>query len=114
MPLQNFDFRLVYAQILFNQNPKIMEAQTKQRAVRKRNNGQQSKPKNPKTNGNDAHLSNEELVAQFKESFKKETFYKLLRFLLTRQVHLGESNHTNNLTNRSFYVAMQSFYKDKI
>ncbi len=64
--------------------------------------------------GDDTRLSHEELVARFKENFKKETFHRLLRFLLTRQVHLGESNHTNDLTNRSFYVAMQSFYKDKI
>jgi len=53
-------------------------------------------------------------VARFKEYFKKETLYKLLRFLMTRQVHLGESNHTNDLTNQSFYVAMLSFYKKKI
>ncbi|WP_437397545.1 ParB/RepB/Spo0J family partition protein [Flagellimonas lutimaris] len=64
--------------------------------------------------GDDSRLSHEELVARFKENFKKETFHRLLRFLLTRQVHLGESNHTNDLTNRSFYIAMQSFYKDKI
>ncbi|RUA14389.1 MAG: partitioning protein, partial [Flavobacteriia bacterium] len=54
------------------------------------------------------------LVAKFKKDFKKETLNKLLRFLLTRQVHLGESNHTNDLTNRSFYGAMHSFFKDKI
>jgi ParB family chromosome partitioning protein len=64
--------------------------------------------------GDDSRLSHEELVARFKENFKKETFHRLLRFLLTRQVHLGESNHTNDLTNRFFYVAMQTFYKDKI
>ncbi|MFC4218995.1 ParB/RepB/Spo0J family partition protein [Flagellimonas marina] len=64
--------------------------------------------------GGDSQLSNEELLDQFKQNFKKETFYKLLRFLLTRQVHLGESNHVNNMTNQSFYVAMQSFYRDKI
>ncbi|WP_067028954.1 ParB/RepB/Spo0J family partition protein [Allomuricauda sp. CP2A] len=64
--------------------------------------------------GDDHNLSNEEVVARLKANFKKETFHKLLRFLLTRQVHLGESNHANNLTNRSFYVAMQTFYRDKI
>ena len=64
--------------------------------------------------GEDSKLSDEERVARFKQGFKKETLYRLLRFLLTRQVHLGESNHTNDLTNRSFYVAMQSFYKEKI
>ncbi|AEM71586.1 parB-like partition protein [Allomuricauda ruestringensis DSM 13258] len=64
--------------------------------------------------GDDTKLSYEDSVAQFKKDFKKESFYKLLRYLLTRQVHLGESNHTNDLTNQSFYVAMQSFYKDNI
>ncbi len=64
--------------------------------------------------GDDSQLSREELVVKFKKDFKKETLNKLLRFLLTRQVHFGESNHTNDLTNQSFYVAMQSFYRDKI
>lgn len=64
--------------------------------------------------GDDSQLSREELVARFQQNFKKGMLYKLLRFLLTRQVHLGESNHTNDLTNQSFYVAMDSFYKDKI
>ena len=62
----------------------------------------------------DDQLSKEELVVRFKQNFKKETLYKLLRFLMTRQVHLGESNHTNDLTNQTFYVAMQSFYENKI
>ncbi len=64
--------------------------------------------------GDDCQLSREELVAKFKKDFKKETLHKLLRFLLTRQVHLGESNHTNDLTNQSFYVAMKAFYQEKI
>ncbi|MDF0707689.1 ParB/RepB/Spo0J family partition protein [Flagellimonas okinawensis] len=64
--------------------------------------------------GDDSRLSHDELVARFKANFKKETFHRLLRFLLTRQVHLGESNHTNDLTNLSFYGAMHSFFKDKI
>ena len=64
--------------------------------------------------GDDSRLTLEELVAQFKQNFKKATFYRLLRFLLTRQVHLGESNHTNDLTNQSFYLAMHSFYKEKV
>lgn len=64
--------------------------------------------------GVDANLPKEQWVARFRQNFKKATFYKLLRFLLTRQVHLGESNHTNDLTNQSFYEAMQSFYKEKI
>ena len=34
--------------------------------------------------------------------------------MLTKQVHFGESNHVNNLTNISFYNAMQGYYKSKI
>lgn len=34
--------------------------------------------------------------------------------MLTKQVHFGESNHVNNLTNISFYNAMQRYYKSKI
>ncbi|MBW8241856.1 MAG: hypothetical protein ACE37L_09655 [Allomuricauda sp.] len=60
----------------------------------------------------DSSLSKEEIVASFKENFKKKPSHKLLWFLLTRQVDLGESNHTKNLTNRPFYVVMHSIYKD--
>ncbi|WP_424989193.1 hypothetical protein [Flagellimonas sp.] len=62
--------------------------------------------------GMDSSLSKEEIVASFKENFKKKPSHKLLWFLLTRQVDLGESNHTKNLTNRPFYVVMHSIYKD--
>lgn len=51
LPLQKFVFRLVIAQILFNQNLKIMEAQTKQRATGKRSKGPSSKPNRSKPNG---------------------------------------------------------------
>ena len=34
--------------------------------------------------------------------------------MLTKQVHFGESNHVNNLTNISFYNAIQGYYKSKI
>ena len=34
--------------------------------------------------------------------------------MLTKQVHFGENNHVNNLTNISFYNAMQEYYKSKI
>ncbi|WP_437371194.1 ParB/RepB/Spo0J family partition protein [Maribacter litoralis] len=55
-----------------------------------------------------------EMVENFKKKFKKETFHKLIRFILTKQVHFGESNHVNNLTNISFYNAIQGYYKTKI
>ncbi len=55
-----------------------------------------------------------ETVAHFRKNFKKEVFLKLIRYILTKQVHFGESNHINNLTNISFYNAMQGYYKSKI
>jgi len=55
-----------------------------------------------------------EIVQNFKKKFKKEIFHKLIRYILTNQVHFGESNHVNNLTNISFYNAMQGYYKSKI
>ena len=55
-----------------------------------------------------------EMVENFKKKFKKEIFHKLIRYMLTKQVHFGESNHVNNLTNISFYNAMQGYHKSKI
>ena len=55
-----------------------------------------------------------EMVEHFRKNFKKEIFYRLIRYILTKQVHFGESNHVNNLTNISFYNAMQGYYKSKI
>ncbi|ADF52091.1 MULTISPECIES: ParB/RepB/Spo0J family partition protein [Flavobacteriaceae] len=59
-------------------------------------------------------MTDVEVVEHFKKNFKKEIFHKLIRYILTRQVHFGESNHVNNLTNISFYNAMQGYYKSKI
>lgn len=55
-----------------------------------------------------------ETVAHFKKNFKKEVFHRLIRYILTRQVYFGESNHVNNLTNVSFYNALKGYYKSKI
>ncbi|GFZ81748.1 chromosome partitioning protein ParB [Aquaticitalea lipolytica] len=55
-----------------------------------------------------------ETVEHFKKNFKKDVFHKLIRYLLTKQVHFGESNHVNNLTNISFYNAIQGYFKSKI
>lgn len=55
-----------------------------------------------------------ETVEYFRKNFKKETFHRLIRYMLTKQVHFGESNHVNNMTNISFYNAMQGYYKSKI
>ncbi len=64
--------------------------------------------------GNASKVSREEQVKRFKKNFKKEKFHKLIRFILTKQVHFGEANHTNNLTNISFYTAMQGFHGTEI
>ncbi|MWW26028.1 ParB/RepB/Spo0J family partition protein [Algibacter lectus] len=64
--------------------------------------------------GNTSKKTDVETVENFKKNFKKETFYKLIRYILTKQVHFGESNHVNSLTNISFYNAMQGYYKSKI
>ncbi|TYC10594.1 ParB/RepB/Spo0J family partition protein [Bizionia gelidisalsuginis] len=64
--------------------------------------------------GNTSKMKDVKIVENFKKKFKKEIFYKLIRYILTKQVHFGESNHVNNLTNISFYNAMQGYYKTKI
>lgn len=64
--------------------------------------------------GETSKMTKVEMVENFKKKFKKEIFHKLIRYMLTKQVHFGESNHVNNLTNISFYNAMQGYYKSKI
>jgi ParB family chromosome partitioning protein len=64
--------------------------------------------------GDTSKMTKVEMVENFKKKFKKEIFHKLIRYMLTKQVHFGESNHVNNLTNISFYNAMQGYYKSKI
>lgn len=64
--------------------------------------------------GDTSKMTKVEMVENFKKKFKKEIFHKLIRYMLTKQVHFGESNHVNNLTNISFYSAMQGYYISKI
>ena len=64
--------------------------------------------------GDTSKMTKVEMVENYKKKFKKEIFHKLIRYILTKQVHFGESNHVNNLTNISFYNAMQGYYKSKI
>jgi len=64
--------------------------------------------------GDTSKMTKVEMVENFKKKFKKEIFHKLIRYMLTKQVHFGESNHVNNLTNISFYNAMQGYYKSEI
>lgn len=64
--------------------------------------------------GDTSKMTKVEIVQNFKKKFKKEIFHKLIRYMLTKQVHFGESNHTNNLTNMSFYNAILGYHKTKI
>ena len=64
--------------------------------------------------GDTSKMTKVGMVENFKKKFKKEIFHKLIRYMLTKQVHFGESNHVNNLTNISFYNAIQGYYKSKI
>lgn len=64
--------------------------------------------------GKSSNVSREVQVERFKKNFKKEKLHKLIRFILTKQVHFGEANHINDLTNISFYTAMQGFHKTGI
>lgn len=64
--------------------------------------------------GDTSKMTRIEIVESFRKNFKKEIFHELIRYILTKQVHFGESNHTNSLTNISFYNAMQGYYKAKI
>ncbi len=64
--------------------------------------------------GDTSKMTRVEMVENFKKKFKKEIFHKLIRYMLTKQVHFGESNHVNNLTNISFYNAMQGYFKSKM
>ncbi len=64
--------------------------------------------------GDTSKLSRIELFEKFRKNFKKETFHKLIRYILTKNVHFGEANHTNNMVNISFYNAMQAYHKTRI
>lgn len=64
--------------------------------------------------GDTSKMTRIDVAENFKKNFKKEIFHKLIRYILTKQVHFGESNYVNNLTNISFYNAMQGYYKSRI
>ncbi|MEO1013439.1 MAG: ParB/RepB/Spo0J family partition protein, partial [Bacteroidota bacterium] len=64
--------------------------------------------------GNTEKKSRAEVVEQFRKNFKKEMFHKLIRFVMSRQVHFGERNHTNNFVNISFYTAVRPYLKKDI
>lgn len=58
--------------------------------------------------------SKEGTVELFKKNFKKETFNKLIRILLVKNVHFGEQNHNNDLTNSSVYIALRDYCKKEM
>ncbi|MCR9229148.1 MAG: partitioning protein, partial [Flavobacteriaceae bacterium] len=64
--------------------------------------------------GDTGNMSKEEIVAHFRKNFKEETLNRLIRILLAKQVHFGESNHTNDWTNISFYLAMKEYHREDI
>lgn len=64
--------------------------------------------------GNTEKKSRAEVVEQFRKNFKKEYFHKLIRFVMARQVHFGEFNHTNNHVNIAFYTAVRPYLKKDI
>src|SRR5690606_25940649 len=64
--------------------------------------------------GNVIEGTREEIVSRFKKDFNEAILNKLIRYLLTRQVHFGESNHTNDWTDISFYAAMKAYYKNEM
>jgi|TARA_R110002074_G_scaffold106578_2_gene230219 ParB family chromosome partitioning protein len=59
--------------------------------------------------GKNNAISEARTVELFKKNFKKETFNKLVRMLLVKNVHFGESNHNNNRTNNAVYVALRGY-----
>tara|TARA_R110001606_G_scaffold260183_2_gene407981 strand:- start:32139 stop:33836 length:1698 start_codon:yes stop_codon:yes gene_type:complete len=54
------------------------------------------------------------IIQNFKKSFSKKLFNKMVRVLILQNVHFGESNHLNNEVNNSFHQAIQSYYKDEM
>ncbi|HZJ19896.1 MAG TPA: ParB/RepB/Spo0J family partition protein [Pricia sp.] len=64
--------------------------------------------------GDTSRKSRVEAVEEFKKNFKKETFHRLIRFVLMKQVHFGERNHVNDHVNISFYTAVKGYLKKDI
>lgn len=56
----------------------------------------------------------EKTVQLFKKNFKKETFHKLIRILLVKNVHFGERNHNNDLTNNAVHTALRNYCKKEM
>ncbi len=55
-----------------------------------------------------------ETVEVFKKNFKKETFHRLVRFVLMKEVHFGECSHVNDHVNISFHEAVKGYLKKDI
>ncbi|MEM9363654.1 MAG: ParB/RepB/Spo0J family partition protein [Bacteroidota bacterium] len=64
--------------------------------------------------GEDEQQDNETVLDTFKSNFDIQTFHKLVRYMIVSQLHFGESNHINNLTNASFYNAVKIPFNSEI
>ncbi|TKD59026.1 ParB/RepB/Spo0J family partition protein [Flavobacterium sp. ASW18X] len=58
------------------------------------------------------NTSPEQLTAKFQERFDKKKFHQMARILIQSNLHFGENNHDNNMTNHSFYKAVMPFHKE--
>ena len=54
------------------------------------------------------------MVATFRKNYNKAIFNKLVRYMLLKNVHMGEMNHNNNLPNHAFFTAVEPFCKKEI
>lgn len=64
--------------------------------------------------GDTSKKSRVETVEEFKKNFKKETFHRLIRCVLMKEVHFGERNHVDDHVNISFYTAVRGYLKKDI
>ena len=55
-----------------------------------------------------------DVVADYKETFKKETLNKAIRYIILQQCHFGETNQTNNIVNASIYNVMKADYTKEV
>lgn len=64
--------------------------------------------------GTEKQRKNETQLEFFTRNFKKEVFHKLVRHMILNQLHFGEQNHINNVTNAAFYQAVRKPFKKEI
>ncbi|MCM5663626.1 ParB/RepB/Spo0J family partition protein [Galbibacter mesophilus] len=64
--------------------------------------------------GNSNSTDSGAMAANFRKHFSTEVFQRLVRYSLSKKVHLGESNHTNNPLNICFYQAVKAYFKEDV